>query len=222
MLRFFPAHAQLHASAVVSYLNLKSFGQYAAWVNQNPDVAEKLGSFGPAFGYSIGLEPPYLLYENASFGFNFRNQIASVSMESGAQGRIDYNLRFDQYLMPFTIGAYRTYGESTKANLFNFILGLSSVKLTQDFGAGNFPDIEYKRMSARIGLGFSIVRVRNKVGFMCRGSYIGNLLPRYDDQLSLMNGSNYLKYRFEGKEREVKADPRGFNLETGVMFLFVR
>lgn len=59
-------------------------------------------------------------------------------------------------------------------------------------------------------------------GFMCRGSYIGNLLPRYDDQLSLMNGSNYLKYRVEGKEREVKADPRGFHLETGVMLILGR
>lgn len=215
------AHGQLYFALAGAGLNSKTFGQYANHVNQGPNVKQKLGNFGPSAGYSIGLELPGKHVTGSFLAFNYRHFRSSASMELTDLGVVNYKLRLNQYLIPAGIGKIEIFGKTYKATLINIIVGLSSSKLDRNYENNSSSDLRLKRTVANVGLGTSIIRVKGPAGYIVRAAYIGNLLPRYDDQLALRNGSNYLKYRFEGETRELKADVRGVHIEAGI-FLNLR
>lgn len=210
------AQAQLYFTGLVSGVNMKSFGQYADWINQDPLVISKLETFHFTYGYSTGLD-----LNNGVPGFNFRQSYAHATMEHAIDGVINYDLRFSQYLLPMNLVYFNTKNGVKHAHIFSLIAGIGSTKIIKSYEALPNSEAEYKATNVNFGPSYGHVWTRGSIGLLLRVSYIGNILVRYDDQSSLSYKEYYLKYRYEGEDREVKADTRSLNLEIGLYYLFV-
>jgi hypothetical protein len=114
--------SQIYFGGVVGTARSKTFKQYAQELNAQPGTTKELKNFNFAYGYTWGIEIPFL-GPGVQLGFRFQKLNSSANYVNSQSGEIEYNLTQKQYIIPVIIPNYQDVGNWVFYTGFQFPLG---------------------------------------------------------------------------------------------------
>lgn len=210
----FNTRAQFYAGGFIGTSTSKTFRHFGQDINNQQGVTDKLGNFWFAKGYSVGFELPGAIMPGGGvLNFNFRHLTATTSMEQEVLGRTQYKQVQNQYLVPVGLSKISDNGTTQAGVVGCIIVGGSQTRLEKQMLDQTGLDKTYKAFKANIGLSGAFIYVHEKVGFMTRIAWVGNMIPGKEQSELSAGALQYLNYTHDGEKRTVKADFKGISAE---------
>ncbi|MCX8147885.1 hypothetical protein [Thermaurantimonas aggregans] len=227
-------YAQLSVNAVGSYVfgtaTSRSFGRFADMINENPDVTDKLGNFWFAHGFEVGIEIPNL-GTVLPFNFHYRRLTSHTSYSTNSDGKVNFDLTLNQYLIPMIFGG----GLGSNSSIFLHVpMGYSASRIVHT--VQNTPSFrrEYSGGYPVMGIGFSFYTgIQRRLGFYFKMFWMGHMIPIKELKTELFDDSfyddpdaelddYYLNYIYKGRNEHVRADFRGLTINLGLVYSLYR
>ncbi|MFN4299580.1 MAG: hypothetical protein ACK4EX_07610 [Thermaurantimonas sp.] len=207
----------------------RSFGRYADMINSQPGVTDKLSNFWFAHGYEVGFEIPNLIVSAGVLNLHYRRMISHTSYTSNTTGKVDFNLRQNQYTASIIIGDV-----SEKGDLAFFVnVPIGYLSSTINHTIENLPNFRREYSGGQIVMGFGVssyAMIKRRLGLYLKLLWIGHMIPIKDLKPELFDksfydsnnpdmDSYYLNYTYKGENQRVRADFRGISAEIGLIFI---